>query len=806
MQEPWKSILTLIIPTTYGIASVVKFLVGEAAYVIPALLLAWAFAALQGSYERPLLRILGAFLFTGVSATLLQMFWMSSENASYPGGVIGVFFLENLLYPLLGYWGTVCGLVGAAAMSLALSFDFLLAHVPRLAAVAGRCALRGFLVIGDYVFLPPLRMAVAAMVLPFRRIRSRKVLVPLDSPASRSRSAGPAALARNAARGPVAKDILQERTNLTLGPFPTVPPADGATLSAAIVKEAPPQAPTKRPAVVAVESQPVNKPPAPTRRTRTAQAPSSRENTQQIPLPLTPTRNEVTSSRETTSKPVSYPDALPENYTYPEKYTPPPLSLFERPNPDQSRDFTEENTEQAMIIEQTLATYGVPGEVMNVTRGPRLTRFEVKPEEGIRVVRYSACKDELAMALTVEKVGIEAPIPGKNCIGIDVPNTEPEPVFIRELLESRDFNNYPMRLPLAIGKSVTGATIVSDLAEMPHLLVAGATGSGKTIFVKSLIVSLLCAKTPEEMQLLLIDPKMVELVAFQDIPHLITPVITDQKKAAAALQWLVNEIEARLLLFKDARARNIEVYNRSVENGSLTVQSDDSSRVMSVVRKLPYIVCVIDELADLMTTARAEVETSIARIAQIARAVGIHLILATQRPSVDVITGSIKANFPTRISFSVASLVDSRCILDCPGAEELLGRGDMLYLPPGQTKPVRLQGAFVSDAEINRLVNYLKTQAPPQYRDEVTQVDPKKGNVLDTVEDDDPLLDQAIEIILSSAQASISMLQRRLRIGYTRAARLLDIMERMGIVGPPNGSKPRDILVAHRSEDTEAAV
>jgi S-DNA-T family DNA segregation ATPase FtsK/SpoIIIE len=342
---------------------------------------------------------------------------------------------------------------------------------------------------------------------------------------------------------------------------------------------------------------------------------------------------------------------------------------------------------------------------------------------------------------------------------------------------------------------------------MPHLLIAGATGTGKTVCVKSLLASLLFMNTPEQLQLMLVDPKMVELSIFNDIPHLITPVVTDPKKAASALHWLIVEMEERYRLFAQLRVRNIEVYNESVENGEIEMPDADgaaSGDMVNVVRKLPYIVCVIDELADLMMLARAEVEEAIMRLAQLARAVGIHLVIATQRPSVNVLTGVIKANFPVRVSFQVSSRVDSRCILDEMGAERLIGRGDMLYLPAGRATPTRIQGAFVSDREMESLIAYLKTQAPPQYRDEIENFGRAKEKLEDLIDVDDPLFDEAVQVVHETGQASISMVQRRLRVGYTRAARLIDMMELKGIVGPHTGSKAREILVAAPARDDVA--
>ena len=489
---------------------------------------------------------------------------------------------------------------------------------------------------------------------------------------------------------------------------------------------------------------------------------------------------------------------LPPDYVYPKRYTKPSLELFDMPTPPPVEDCRDELVRTSGLLEQTLLTFGIEAKVTDVTRGPTITRYELEPAPGIKVARFLSLADDIALALKAHRVRVEAPIPGKGRVGIEVPNRFREPVVVRELLESRQFNRGKGPLPLTLGKDIAGEVMVTDMTGMPHLLVAGATGAGKTVCVKTLLASLLCAKTPDELQLLLIDPKMVELSIFDDIPHLITPVVTDAKKAASALSWLITEMEERYRLFAHLRVRNIEVYNQSVDNGEIELVSDDEnadSESVQSIRKLPYIVCIIDELADLMMLARAEVEDAIARLAQLARAVGIHLIIATQRPSVDVLTGVIKANFPCRVSFQVSSRVDSRCILDEIGAERLIGKGDMLYLPAGQSKPARIQGAFVSDQEMNGLIAYLKTQAPPQYRDEIENFGKSKDQLEEIDEQDDELFDDAVRVVLETGQASISMVQRRLRVGYTRAARLIDMMEMRGIVGPHIGSKAREILV-----------
>jgi S-DNA-T family DNA segregation ATPase FtsK/SpoIIIE len=499
-------------------------------------------------------------------------------------------------------------------------------------------------------------------------------------------------------------------------------------------------------------------------------------------------------------------EELPEDYVYPKFYTKPSMDMLEEAPEVVHHDLTNKLRETGAKLEETLRTFGIEAQVTDITKGPTLTRFELEPASGIKVSRFIALTDDLALALKAHGVRVEAPIPGKGKVGIEIPNEEGEAVMLRELLTSKQFSRNKGPLALALGKDIAGEVMVGDVATMPHLLIAGATGAGKTVCVKTILASLLMSKTPDELQLMLIDPKMVELSIFNDIPHLMTPVVIDPKKAATSLNWLINEMEERYRLFAHLRVRNIEVYNESVDNGEIEVESNEDEDVEHVqsIRKLPYIVCIIDELADLMMLARADVEDAIARLAQLARAVGIHLIIATQRPSVDVLTGVIKANFPSRISFQVSSRVDSRCILDEIGAERLIGRGDMLYLPPGYSKPIRIQGAFVSDDDMHALIAYLKSQAPPQYRDEIENYGKSAEAVVDLSEETDELFDDAVQIVMDTGQASISMVQRRLRVGYTRAARLIDMMEVKGIVGPHMGSKAREILVPGSNHDEVA--
>ncbi|XWN52930.1 DNA translocase FtsK [Anoxybacillus flavithermus] len=459
-------------------------------------------------------------------------------------------------------------------------------------------------------------------------------------------------------------------------------------------------------------------------------------------------------------------------------YVFPSLSLLHAPMIQHEGDeaWLKEQTER---LNETFKNFNVGATVVHVTQGPTVTRFEVQPELGVKVNKITNLADDIKLNLAAVDIRIEAPIPGKNTIGIEVPNRSSRPVFIREVLQSEVFQQSQSPLAVALGLDISGSPVVTDLKKMPHGLIAGATGSGKSVCMNAMLVSLLYKATPHEVKLLLIDPKMVELAPYNHIPHLVSPVITDAKAATAALKWAVSEMERRYELFAHTGVRDIVRYNELIRKAQKPEQH------------LPYIVIVIDELADLMMVAPADVEEAICRIAQKARACGMHLLVATQRPSVDVITGLIKANIPTRIAFSVSSQIDSRTIIDINGAEKLLGRGDMLFLENGTAKPIRLQGNFVSDEEIERVVAHVRQQMEPSYlfqHDELLQQHVQ-------AEEDDELFYEACEFVVQQGGASTSSLQRRFRIGYNRAARLIEMMEQRGIVSAPKGSKPRDVLI-----------
>ena len=447
-----------------------------------------------------------------------------------------------------------------------------------------------------------------------------------------------------------------------------------------------------------------------------------------------------------------------------------------------SQNNGEEVAQNAMMLEHVLSDFGITAKVVNATQGPTVTRYEIEPAPGVKVSRIVNLTDDIALNLAAQHIRMEAPIPGKSAIGIEVPNKTTEAVHLRDVLDCSDFKDARGGIPVGLGKDIAGKPVITDLAKMPHLLVAGTTGSGKSVCVNTLISSILFSRKPEEVKLLLIDPKMVELSIYNGIPHLMAPVVTDMKKAAAVLRWAVREMEARYKAFAASGKRDIKSYNEAHPKAAI-----------------PLIVLIIDELADLMMTAPDDIEESISRLAQMARAAGIHMVLATQRPSVNVITGSIKANVPSRISFAVGSQIDSRTILDMAGAEKLLGKGDMLFAPIGANKPIRVQGAFISDDEVEKLVEFVKAQREPEYDNTVTQEVEKEAEKESSDANDvyrDELLERAVNLVMESGQASVSMLQRRFRIGYTRAARLVDTMEDLKIVGPSMGSKAREILMS----------
>lgn len=480
-------------------------------------------------------------------------------------------------------------------------------------------------------------------------------------------------------------------------------------------------------------------------------------------------------------------DVLPVN----EDFVLPPVSLLNPPpENDQSGEYNiiQHNAEK---LEKTFHSFGVKASVTEVHLGPAVTKYEVMPATGVKVSRIVSLADDIALALAARDIRIEAPIPGKSAVGIEVPNTEVAMVSLREVLEARNNNRPDSKLMVALGRDISGEAVMAELNKMPHMLVAGATGSGKSVCINGIIISILMRAKPHEVKMMMIDPKMVELNVYNGVPHLLAPVVTDPRKASQALKKVVAEMERRYDLFSHTGTRNIEGYNLHIDEWN---EENEEKHP-----RLPYIVVIVDELADLMMVASSDVEDSITRIAQMARAAGIHLIIATQRPSVDVITGIIKANIPSRIAFAVSSAVDSRTILDSGGAEKLLGRGDMLYLPAGASKPTRIQGAFLSDQEVEEVVDFVISQQKAQYEESMI---PTEVEEVAPHEETDELYDEAVDLVRSMQQASVSMLQRRFRIGYSRAARIVDQMEMRGVVGPHEGSKPRQVLVQDHPDES----
>ncbi|WP_224925385.1 FtsK/SpoIIIE family DNA translocase [Bacillus pumilus] len=513
---------------------------------------------------------------------------------------------------------------------------------------------------------------------------------------------------------------------------------------------------------------------------------------EQVAKETTPLQESMQSTPSPSDSADEPKEAPPMTFTELENkdYELPSLDILAEPQHSGQQTDKKNIYENARKLEKTFQSFGVKAKVTQVHLGPAVTKYEVYPDVGVKVSKIVNLSDDLALALAAKDIRIEAPIPGKSAIGIEVPNAEIAMVSLKEVLESKQNDRPNAKLLIGLGRNISGEAVLAEMNKMPHLLVAGSTGSGKSVCINGIITSILMRAKPHEVKMMMIDPKMVELNVYNGIPHLLAPVVTDPKKASQALKKVVSEMERRYELFSHTGTRNIEGYNDYIKRMN---QSEEAKQP-----ELPYIVVIVDELADLMMVASSDVEDSITRLSQMARAAGIHLIIATQRPSVDVITGVIKANIPSRIAFSVSSQTDSRTILDMGGAEKLLGRGDMLFLPVGANKPVRVQGAFLSDEEVEHVVDHVITQQKAQYQEEMIPTEETQDQLAAV---DDDLYDEAVELIIGMQTASVSMLQRRFRIGYTRAARLIDAMEERGVVGPYEGSKPREVLLSKEQYD-----
>jgi S-DNA-T family DNA segregation ATPase FtsK/SpoIIIE len=786
---------------------------GLAAYLVPLLLIAAAWRRFRiRRFHAPLSRVIGLALLTlSVSALLAISGMRPLYDASFqPGGLMGTVIARVLASGLSNVGASVLLVaVAATGVLLATDFSFALAYERLALALEDRLA---------HLHALPQRFRA------WRKSRRQQALARIE--------------ARRAARAEQEKRRAPEKTAAERvaefmregEPLPVIekPPASPAaealkrSTAAGAAAENRTRAATEKPAGPRISSPS----PAVSASTQATQAlvPVKRTATDPPPPPATPQtlapemapatskENEIAAMLETASVKRTETDDAPDTMAEPmepkgprgagakaqaveaaSKAAPPyefPLVDFLKPPPPHCEQAEEELYSLAKQLAEKCREFNVTGKIEHICPGPVVTTYEFKPDPGVKYSRVTGLVDDLCLALKAESIRIDR-LPGKAHVGIEVPNPHRETIFLREVIESRRFRESTSKLTIALGKTIDGMNYVADLAKMPHLLIAGATGSGKSVCVNSLVVSILYKARPDEVKFIMVDPKRLELGLYADIPHLATPIITDPKRAAHALKWAVSEMERRYKELAGWGVRNIDGFNLEVLRRNSIEDFDDQGEPW---KPLPYIVILIDELADLMMVSGHEVEESITRLAQMARAVGIHLVLATQRPSVDVITGLIKANFPSRISFRVSSKVDSRTIIDANGAEQLLGRGDMLFLPPGTSRLVRVHGGYVDEAEINRVVAHIKAQSRPTYDETITQSEEEADAADGGSGERDELFDDALRICVEMKRASTSVLQRRLRIGYGRAAAILDAMEREGFIGPADGARPRPVL------------
>jgi S-DNA-T family DNA segregation ATPase FtsK/SpoIIIE len=757
---------------------VLLFSIGVSTWLMPIFLFWMLYVAMRNARHLVVTRVIAMAVAMVALASIAAMFkeakWANDYFPNGPGGLSGLVLYHRLLADALGPFGS--GLLLSTGYVFALMFIFTkdigleleryltLFQTWRAARRALRAA-RAEQMRKDKEATARLKPAAAAPTPPPSASigpSGKKVFVP-KSADELAKLAAEAALPSAAAAGK------------TTSPF-SKPDANPAPL---ITKSAP----------KAAEPAPEPLPVAPPRK-----------------LELNIVKPEETKKSKAAVLPLRSDD---KNYEFP------PLSLLKEQVKPTAANSEEEHRQNAENLLRILGEFGVEVTLGEIHVGPVITRYEVVPAAGVRVEKIAGLDKNIALGMRAQSVRILAPIPGKAAVGVEVPNQHPTPVGMREILESEDWSTAKAELPIALGKDVSGKPLISDLTKMPHLLIAGATGSGKSVCINSIVASILYSASPKDVRLIMVDPKVVELKIFNSLPHMLIPVVTEPKKVPGALKWLLSEMEQRYQVFAKVNVRNIVGFNsrkksddaKAVQDAQAALTGLDpvAAEEIQIPDRLPYIVAIIDELADLMMIAPAEIETSIARLAQLARAAGIHLIIATQRPSVNVITGVIKANLPSRIAFQVASQVDSRTILDTKGADTLIGRGDMLFSPPGSSRLVRAQGAFVADEEVTAIVEFLKRNGPPQYAQAVQQQidraareeddEDGEGGEEGDMGDDEGLYAQAIDVLKSTKRASTSMLQRRLRIGYNRAARIMDLMEQKGVVGPENGSSPREILV-----------
>jgi DNA segregation ATPase FtsK/SpoIIIE, S-DNA-T family len=745
------------------VAGFCYLMIGAASYLLAAVLLGFGGAKLFHADLRVIPRAVWIVLFIASGACLAHLqpwylrSWHSAFNIQGPGGWVGYYFGRHLLQRTMGTVGSVILLAGIYITSLILM-----------------TGLRPIFIV---------RQTVASTRQNIARLNEWK----LNRRLRRSDLKGQLEISQKE----LSKQQRSIEKQLKKKGAPVPEPAAAAFIS--------PEELADRPKPKVVDTTALPSEPAPVRRKPTL-------------AELRPGGERSTSTR----------DGLTSRTWDAQNYTLPGLDLLEEHDTEgrTAADPAELQRIQQTLIE-TLGQFGIGVAAGDITKGPTITRFEVYPAKGVRVDKIVSLERDLARATRAERINILAPIPGKDTVGIELANTRKVKVTLRELLQSQDWDEAKTRvkLPLALGKDVYGKTIIADLAQMPHLLVAGTTGSGKSVCINALIASMLFRFTPEELRFIMIDPKVVEMQMYNTLPHLVFPVVTDPKKVLLALRWLIDEMEKRYKIFAHAGVRNITSFNaRPLQKKDVDLELEgaapsapkgdgrDSARPSTdelvIPERIPYIVMIIDELADLMQTAPADVESAIARITQMARAAGIHIVVATQTPRADVITGVIKANIPSRIAFQVASKIDSRVILDENGADRLLGQGDMLYLPPSTSRLIRAQGVLVTDEEIHRVVKFVSAQGPPSFDSAMHEkLQSPATPAEDVTDEDEELVEKCLEIIRQEKRASTSLLQRRLRLGYTRAARIVDILEQRGILGPGEGAKPREILV-----DLDAAV
>jgi S-DNA-T family DNA segregation ATPase FtsK/SpoIIIE len=749
--------------------------IGASTWILPVFLFWMLIVAVRNARHLAATRIIAIF----VAIVTLSGLWAMLENIKHsayfpegPGGWIGVQIYQRLMAQAFGPYGT--------ALLLGTLYFFSLLFIFTKD-------------IGNEI--EKIFANISAWRADRRAAREARIAARQKQKQERARQTAAAAKATTMAApiGPTGKKLFVPRAGAGEEAGVKVATAPGFIPAASAATVAPVKTESKPPMTKGSRS-PMNVPVA----------------SETKPVAVPKVELNIVKPEETKKAKITLPQSNDENYQFP------PLKLLKEQVQPAAGNSEEEHRQNAENLLRILGEFGVEVTLGEIHVGPVITRYEVVPAAGVRVEKIAGLDKNIALGMRAQSVRILAPIPGKAAVGVEVPNQHPTPVGMRELLEAEDWASAKAEIPIALGKDVSGIPLVSDLAKMPHLLIAGATGSGKSVCINSIVASILYSKSPKDLRLIMVDPKVVELKIFNSLPHMLIPVVTEPKKVPAALKWLLGEMEQRYQIFAKVNVRNIVGFNSRKKDGKadsppppeaqgalegVDPLADDG---IEIPDRLPYIVAIIDELADLMMVAPAEIETSIARLAQLARAAGIHLIIATQRPSVNVITGVIKANLPSRIAFQVASQVDSRTILDVKGADTLIGRGDMLFSPPGTSRLVRAQGAFVSDEEVQGMVEFLKVNGPPQYAQSVQQQIDRDAREDDEDEgaegengdlgDDEELYNQALDVLKSTKRASTSMLQRRLRIGYNRAARIMEIMEEKGIVGPENGSSPREIL------------